>query len=303
MIIPKHIEFVEVGPRDGLQNEAVLVSTVDKLALINRAIAAGARRIEATSFVNPKRVPQMADAEDVCAGLPDRGDVTFIGLVMNLRGAERAIATEKIDQLGAVAVATDTFAMANQGQSSNESVEAAKAIIALAKAKGRTAQCTIAASFGCPFEGEVSDQRIIDMAVAIAEAGPVEIALADTIGVGNPAQVARLVEQIKKAVNPLPVRVHFHNTRNTGLVNVWAAVGAGASVIDASLGGLGGCPFAPGAAGNVPSEDVVYMLERAGVSTGMNLDSLIGASQWLSDIMGRKLPGMVAQAPPFPKIG
>jgi hydroxymethylglutaryl-CoA lyase len=303
MIIPKHIEFVEVGPRDGLQNEAVLVSTDDKLALINRAIVAGARRIEATSFVNPKRVPQMADAEDVCAGLPDRGDVTFIGLVMNLRGAERAIATEKIDQLGAVAVATDTFAMANQGQNSNESVEAAKAIIALAKAEGRTAQCTIAASFGCPFEGEVSDQRIIDMAVAIAEAGPVEIALADTIGVGNPAQVARLVEQIKKAVNPLPVRVHFHNTRNTGLANVWAAVGAGASVIDASLGGLGGCPFAPGAAGNVPSEDVVYMLERAGVSTGMNLASLIETSQWLSNIMGRKLPGMVAQAPAFPKIG
>jgi len=302
MNIPKHIEFVEVGPRDGLQNEAVLVSTDNKIALINRAIGAGARRIEVTSFVNPKRVPQMADAEDVCAGLPDRSDVTYIGLVMNLRGAERAIATGKIDQLGAVAVATDRFAMANQGQNSNESVEAAKAIIALAHAEGRTAQCTIAASFGCPFEGEVSDQRIVDMAVAIAEAGPVEIALADTIGVGNPAQVARLVEQIKKAVNPLPVRVHFHNTRNTGLANVWAAVVAGASVIDASVGGLGGCPFAPGAAGNVPSEDVVYMLERAGVSTGMNLDSLIEASHWLSGIMGRKLPGMVAQSPSFPKV-
>jgi hydroxymethylglutaryl-CoA lyase len=139
------------------------------------------------------------------------------------------------------------------------------------------------------------------MAVAIAEAGPVEIALADTIGVGNPAHVARLVTEIRKAVNPLPVRVHFHNTRNTGLANVWAAVGAGARVVDASLGGLGGCPFAPGAAGNVPSEDVVYMLERAGVSTGMNLQSLIEASNWLSEIMGRKLPGMVAQSPSFPK--
>jgi hydroxymethylglutaryl-CoA lyase len=220
---------------------------------------------------------------------------------MNLRGAERAIASGKIDQLGAVAVATDTFAMANQGQSSNESVEAAKAIIALANAEGRSAQCTIAASFGCPFEGEVADKRVIEMAVAIAEAGPVEIALADTIGVGNPAHVARLVEHIRKEVNPLPVRVHFHNTRNTGLANVWAAVGAGASVVDASLGGLGGCPFAPGAAGNVPSEDVVYMLERAGVRTGMNLQSLIEASNWLSEIMGRKLPGMVAQSPSFPK--
>jgi hydroxymethylglutaryl-CoA lyase len=220
---------------------------------------------------------------------------------MNLRGAERAIASGKIDQLGAVAVATDTFAMANQGQSSNESVEAAKAIIALAHAEGRSAQCTIAASFGCPFEGDVADKRVIEMAVAIAEAGPVEIALADTIGVGNPAHVARLVEHIRKEANPLPVRVHFHNTRNTGLANVWAAVGAGASVVDASLGGLGGCPFAPGAAGNVPSEDVVYMLERAGVSTGMNLQSLIEASNWLSEIMGRKLPGMVAQSPSFPK--
>lgn len=301
MSMSDHIEFVEVGPRDGLQNEAVLVSTENKLALINRAIDAGARRIEVTSFVNPKRVPQMADAEDICAGLPVRGDVTFIGLVMNLRGAERAIATGKIDQLGAVAVATDSFAMANQGQSSNESVAAAKAIIALAHLEGRTAQCTIAASFGCPFEGEVADKRIIEMAVAIAEAGPIEIALADTIGVGNPEHVARLVTEIRKAVNPLPVRVHFHNTRNTGLANVWAAVGAGARVVDASLGGLGGCPFAPGAAGNVPSEDVVYMLERAGVSTGMNLQSLIEASNWLSEIMGRKLPGMVAQSPSFPK--
>ena len=301
MNIPGNIEFLEVGPRDGLQNERNLVSTADKLALIDRVIDAGARRIEVTSFVNPKRVPQMADAEEVCAGLPSRDDVTFIGLVMNQRGAERAIATGRIDQLGAVAVSTDTFAIANQGQTSDESVEAAKAVIELARAEGRTGQCTIAASFGCPFEGEVAEDRIVQMAVAIAEAGPVEIALADTIGVANPAHVARLVQRVRQAVQPLPVRVHFHNTRNTGLANVWAAVNAGATVVDASLGGLGGCPFAPGAAGNVPSEDVVYMLERAGVGTGMDLDKLIAASNWLSDVMGRKLPGMVAQAPHFPK--
>jgi len=298
---PRSIEFVEVGPRDGLQNEKILVSTADKLALIGRAIDAGARRIEVTSFVNPKRVPQMADAEEVCAGLPQRDDVTYIGLVMNQRGAERAIATGRIDQLGAVAVSTDTFAMANQGQTSDESVEAAKAVIELARSQGRTGQCTIAASFGCPFEGEVVEDRVVEMAVEIAKAGPVEIALADTIGVANPAHVARLVERVRQAVQPLPVRVHFHNTRNTGLANVWAAVNAGATVVDASLGGLGGCPFAPGAAGNVPSEDVVYMLERAGVGTGMDLDKLIEASNWLSDVMGRKLPGMVAQAPHFPK--
>ena len=298
---PRSIEFVEVGPRDGLQNEKILVSTADKLALIGRAIDAGARRIEVTSFVNPKRVPQMADAEEVCAGLPQRDDVTYIGLVMNQRGAERAIATGRIDQLGAVAVSTDAFAMANQGQTSDESVEAAKAVIELARSQGRTGQCTIAASFGCPFEGEVVEDRVVEMAVAIAKAGPVEIALADTIGVANPAHVTRLVERARQAVQPLPVRVHFHNTRNTGLANVWAAVNAGATVVDASLGGLGGCPFAPGAAGNVPSEDVVYLLERAGVSTGMDLNKLIAASNWLSDVMGRKLPGMVAQAPHFPK--
>ena len=299
---PAEIEFVEVGPRDGLQNEKRLISTADKLSLIQLAIGAGARRIEVTSFVNPKKVPQMADADDVCAGLPSRDDVTYIGLVMNLRGAERALATGRIDQLGAVCVTTDRFAMANQGQTSDESVEAAKAIIALAKEQGRTAQATIAASFGCPFEGEVSEDRVVEIATRLAEAGPVEVALADTIGVGNPAQVTRLVKRIRHAINPLPVRVHFHNTRNTGLANVWAAVAAGASVVDGALGGLGGCPFAPGAAGNVPSEDVIYMLERAGVSTGMNLARMVEASHWLAGVMDRKLPGMVAQAPVFPKV-
>ena len=295
------IEFVEVGPRDGLQNEKMLVSTPDKLALITRAIDAGARRIEVTSFVNPKKVPQMANAEDVCAGLPDRSDVTYIGLVMNMRGAERAMATGRIDQLGAVVVSTDSFAMANQGQTSAESVGVASDIIKRANSADLTAQATIAASFGCPFEGEVAEDRVIEIAKQLADAWPVEIALADTIGVANPAHVARLVERVREAVSPLPVRVHFHNTRNTGLANVWAAVTAGASVVDASLGGLGGCPFAPGAAGNVPSEDVVYMLERAGIDTGMDLEKLVDASNWLSGVMGRKLPGMVAQSPPFPK--
>jgi hydroxymethylglutaryl-CoA lyase len=295
------IEFVEVGPRDGLQNEKILVSTLDKLALITRTIDAGARRIEVTSFVNPTKVPQMADAEDVCARLPDRSDVTYIGLVMNMRGAERAMATGRINQLGAVAVSTDSFAMANQGQTSAESVAVASNIIKRANAADLTAQATIAASFGCPFEGEVAEDRVIEIAKQLADAWPVEIALADTIGVANPAHVARLVERVSEAISPLPVRVHFHNTRNTGLANVWAAVMAGASVVDASLGGLGGCPFAPGAAGNVPSEDVVYMLERAGISTGMDLEKLVEASNWLSGIMGRKLPGMVAQSPPFPK--
>jgi len=293
--------MVEVGPRDGLQNESVHVSTADKLALIERAIAAGTRRIEVTSFVSPKAVPQMADADDVCAGLPQRDDVTYIGLVMNGRGAERALATGRIDQLGAVCVATDTFAQKNQRQTSEQSVDVAKELIVMAQAAGKTGQATIGASFGCPFEGEVAEDRVVAMAAKLAEANPVEIALADTIGVGNPAHVTRLVGAVREVIAPIPVRVHFHNTRGTGLANVWAAVAAGVRRVDASIGGLGGCPFAPNAAGNVATEDVVYMLERAGISTGLELDRLIETHRWLTGIMDKQLPAMVGKAGDFPK--
>ncbi len=296
------IEVLEVAPRDGLQNEKTAIGTPDKLALIDRAIAAGARRIEVTSFVNPRAVPQMADADAVAAGLPDRDDVTYIGLVMNQRGAERALAPGRIDQLGAVAVATDTFAMANQNQTSDGSVYAARAIIAAAQGAGRTGQVTIAAAFGCPFEGEVAEARVLAMVAALAQAGPVEIALADTIGVANPAHVGRLVAQVRDLIAPIPVRVHFHNTRGTGLANVWAAIAAGATTVDAAIGGLGGCPFAPGASGNVSTEDVVYMLERAGIATGLDLGALIDTNHWLGALMDRTLPGMVARAPRFPKL-
>ncbi len=295
------ITLVEVGPRDGLQNEKTLVSTVDKLELIRRSIAAGARRIEVTSFVNPKRVPQMADAAEVCAKLPQADGVSYIGLVLNAKGAERAIATGTLHELGAVCVATDGFAIANQGQTSDESVTSAKAIVAMAQAAGLKGQATIGAAFGCPFEGEVSEDRVVAMATSLAEANPIEVALADTIGVADPAHVSRLVRRVVEAVGPIPVRVHFHNTRGTGIANVWAAVEAGATVVDAALGGLGGCPFAPGAAGNVSSEDVVYMLHRAGVETGMDLPALIETNRWLAGVMDRELPSMVAKAPPFPK--
>lgn len=294
------IEMVEVGPRDGLQNEAQQISTTDKLSLIERAIGYGARRIEATSFVNPRAVPQMADAEAVCASLPLRDDVTYIGLVLNRRGADRALATARIDQLGAVCVASDAFAMANQGQTSVQSVEVAREIVAAAHAAGKTGQATIGAAFGCPFSGEVDEDQVFGMALALADAGPVEVALADTIGVADPAHVARLVGRVAQAIAPVPVRVHFHNTRGTGLANVWAAIGAGARVVDAALGGLGGCPFAPGAAGNVSTEDVTYMLERAGIATGLDLPAMIEASHWLGGMMGRTLPGMTARAPLFP---
>lgn len=294
------IEMVEVGPRDGLQNEKAVVSTADKAELIRRAIAYGARRIEVTSFVNPSRVPQLADAEQLAAMLPDRDDVTYIGLVLNRRGAERALATGRIDELGAVCVTSDAFGIRNQGQSSDESLAAAIEIVELAHAAGRSAQITIATAFGCPFAGEVPMARVIDMAKRAADAQPREVALADTIGVAVPAQVAETVARVREAVGPLPVRVHFHNTRGAGLANVWAAVAAGATIVDASLGGLGGCPFAPGAAGNVATEDVVYMLERSGTATGLALVDVVDAAAWFTEVMGRPLPAMVSKAPAFP---
>lgn len=294
------IEIVEVGPRDGLQNEALAVATADKLALVERAIRYGARRIEVTSFVNPRKVPQLADAEQLVVQLPVRDDVTYIGLVLNRRGAERALATGRIDELGAVCVTSDAFGIRNQGQSSDESLAAAIEIVGLAKEAGRSGQITIATAFGCPFEGEVAIDRVVEMAKRAADAQPREIALADTIGVGVPSQVSEMVGRVREAVGTLPVRVHFHNTRNTGLANVWAAVAEGATTVDASLGGLGGCPFAPGAAGNVPTEDVVYMLERGGTATGLDLPAIVEAATWLTGVMGRPLPAMVSRAPAFP---
>lgn len=294
------IEIVEVGPRDGLQNEATIVPTAAKVDLIHRAIAAGARRIEVASFVNPKKVPQMADAEAVVAALGAVAGVTRIGLVLNERGAQRALAAG-VDQLGAVAVASDAFGIRNQGQDSAQSLETAARIVAMARDAGKTAQVTIATAFGCPFSGEVDPDHVEAMAARLTTAGPIEIALADTIGVAVPAQVSALVARTAAAIAPLPVRVHFHNTRGTGIANVWAAVEAGAQIVDSAIGGLGGCPFAPGAAGNVATEDVAYLLSRSGIDTGLDLDRLIAASDWLGEVMGKPMPSMLARAGNFPR--
>jgi hydroxymethylglutaryl-CoA lyase len=294
-----NIEMVEVGPRDGLQNESALFTTAQKLELIGRALDAGTRRIEANSFVNPKMVPQMADAEAVAAGLPRRDGVIFIGLVLNKRGALRAVEAG-MDELGAVCAASDGFATRNQGMTSDASLAMCCEVVRLAREHGRRAQITISTAFGCPFDGEVDPWRVVEMARVAAAAGPVEIAVADTIGVASPGEVSTLVERVAAVIKPLPVRVHFHNTRNTGLANVWAAVQAGAKIVDASLGGIGGCPFAPRATGNVPTEDVAYMLHRSGYHTGLDLDRLIASARWLGNAMGRDVPGMLSKAGAFP---
>jgi hydroxymethylglutaryl-CoA lyase len=296
------VEIVEVGARDGLQNEPDILPTATKVELINRAIAAGVRRIETASFVNPSRVPQMADAEAVMAALPETDGVTYIGLVLNMRGAERAIKTQ-VHQLGAVAIASDSFGIRNQAQSSAESVSVASHIVAFAKANGRSGQVTISAAFGCPFEGYVDPDHVVAMAAELAKAAPSEIALADTIGVAVPNQVRDLIKRVRTVIGDIPLRAHFHNTRNTGLANAWAAYEAGVATLDSSLGGLGGCPFAPKATGNIPTEDLVYLLSRSGVATGINLDRLIDAGQWLVDVMGRPLPAMVTRAGNFGGAG
>jgi hydroxymethylglutaryl-CoA lyase len=202
-----------------------------------------------------------------------------------------------------VCAASDGFARSNQGQTSDESLSMCCEVVRLARQEGRRAQITISTAFGCPFDGEVDPRRVVEMAKIAAAAGPVEVAIADTIGVAAPRDVAELVASVKAAIEPLPVRVHFHNTRNTGLANVWAAVNAGAMTVDASLGGLGGCPFAPRATGNVPTEDVIYMLERSGFRTGLEVDKVIETVEWLARTMGRELPGMLSRAGNFPAKG
>lgn len=296
------IELVEVGPRDGLQNEPEIVSTEVKLELIERMIGYGARRLEVASFVHPQRVPQMADAEAVIAGLPDRADCTYVGLVLNKRGVMRALATRDggargVDQVGCVVVASDTFGQKNQGQTIAEGLAETRAMLRFARAEGMRAQVTISAAFGCPFEGEVKPATVLAIAEELAIENPEEIALADTIGVGTPQETAELFGRLGELLGGrIPMRAHFHNTRGTGIANAWEAWKAGVRILDASLGGLGGCPFAPRATGNIATEDLVYMMERSGVATGVDLDTAIAANRWFAGKLGRELPSAVARA-------
>lgn len=302
-----HVEIVEVGARDGLQNEPEVISTADKVEMINRMVAAGARRLEVASFVHPGRVPQMADAEAVITSLPDRKDVSYIGLCLNKRGVLRALTTREdgkrgVDEVGCVAFATDGFGQRNQGQTVEEGIRENKEMIRLAKSEGMIAQVTISTAFGCPFEGEVAPEKVLDIVQQLAEAEPTEIALADTIGVAVPAQVMDLFGRVRSTLpRAIRLRAHFHNTRNTGIANAWAAYQAGAQILDSSVGGLGGCPFAPKATGNIATEDLVYMLERSGIKTGLDLDAVINTALWFEGIRGKPVASMVAKAGRFPQ--
>ena len=297
MATPERVTLVEVGPRDGLQNESDVLASDVRAELVRRLVSSGLRVIEAASFVDPRRVPQMAGAEEVVAALDRAEGVVYAGLALNERGYERLVAAG-LDEARFSFGATESFNRRNQNASVQESLEAAKRIVARARADGIRSAVTISVAFGCPFEGEVEEARVLELAAAVADRGPDTLLLADTIGVGVPAQARRLFSSASEL--GVPLGGHFHNTRNTGFANALAALEAGASVLDASVGGLGGCPFAPKATGNIASEDLVYLLEREGVATGVDLNALIAVSEWLENVLGRRLEGQLYRAGPFP---
>ena len=294
----QQVEVVEVGPRDGLQNEDTLLGTSAKVAYIEALIAAGLRRIEAVSFVHPGRVPQMADAEAVMAAVPRPPEVRYAGLVVNRRGLDRAL-TAGVHEVNVIVVATETFCQRNQGMSLDGAIASFQGIAAAAKAAGLTVTLTVGASFGCPFEGEVPPGRVADIVRRCVDAGADEVALADTIGVGVPQDVRRLTGAVRE-VTTAPLRFHFHNTRNTGYANALAAVEAGAAALDASSGGIGGCPFAPAATGNIAPEDLAYALRRTGVQTGITLQRVLAAADYVGDRLGHPGPALLGRAGDFP---
>jgi len=287
----------DVGPRDGLQNEDRVLGPEVRAELCGRLAAAGVKRIEAASFVNPKLVPQMAGAEEAMAALQRRPGTVYAGLALNEKGYERAIAA-RVDEVHYAFAATDEFGRRNQNAGVEEGLKTALTLVARARADNMPITVTVSVAFGCPFEGPVPPQRVLGLVERLMAAAPDEICLADTIGVGVPSQVKELVGGARR----LGARVgaHFHNTRNTGYANAVAAIEEGAVSLDASVGGAGGCPFAPKATGNIATEDLAYLLRGLGVDTGIDLEALIACSRWLGERLGKELPGMVARAGDYP---
>jgi isopropylmalate/homocitrate/citramalate synthase len=293
------ITICDVGPRDGLQNEATTLSPAVRAELCDRLAAAGLPRVEAVSFVNPKRVPQMAGAEEVMEAIDRRPGTVYAGLVLNERGYERALAAG-VDEVHYAFPVTDEFARRNQNTTVGGAVEISDRLVARAKDDGMRITVTLSVAFGCPFEGAVDASRVLDIAGHVARSAPDEIVLADTIGVGVPSQVETLVSGT--AALGIPVGCHFHNTRNTGFANAVAAITAGSTILDASVGGTGGCPFAPRATGNIATEDLVYLLHGMGHQTGIDLDALIGHAVWLGEQLGKELPGQLHKAGTFAPV-
>ena len=296
----EYVEVVEVSPRDGIQNEKKILQTTQKIELISRAIEAGFKRIEVTSFVNPKKVPQMFDTDYLIEELPAKNgnDIKYIGLVLNQRGFERAL-TSRIDVANYVLVASDTFSIRNQGSSTLENLRTLEKVFNQSINKIEIIT-TIAASFGCPFEGEISISKLLSIIEHIVKIGLKDICLADTIGVATPKDIKSKLRTIKANFPKINLRLHLHNTRNTGIANAWAGIEEGVIGLDSSFGGCGGCPFAPNATGNIPTEDLLYMLDRSGVKTGLSLSKSIQAAKWLEKQLEKPLPGLLKSTDKFP---
>jgi hydroxymethylglutaryl-CoA lyase len=294
------VSVVDVSPRDGLQNEKVPVSTGDKLRLINELISLGARRIEAVSFVNPRKVPQMADAEAVMAGVPRDSGASFIGLVLNTKGAVRA-ADAGVDEMNYVLPVTDAFAAANQNTTVAAALDSLEEVSSIAAAASIPLTVTAAVAFGCPYQGDVpGEQTLSAVRSALQRAKLAEVALADTIGCAVPWQVGEVFAALR-AETGVPLRAHLHETRHTALANTYAAMAAGVAVFDSAVGGLGGCPFAPGAAGNVSTEDLVWMLGRAGFETEIDPERATELGRWICAKVGTVPRSGLAGAGVFPK--
>ncbi len=297
-----HIDIVDVGPRDGLQNEDRRLSPEVRAQLCDRLAAAGVQRVEAASFVNPKKVPQMAGAEEVMAAIERHPGTSYAGLVLNERGYQRAVEAG-VDEVRYAFPVTETFCKRNQNSTVADAADLASRLVERARLDGVRVSITLSAAFGCPFEGYVDPETVFDLAERVVDHGPDEIVLADTIGVGVPSQVRQLVGGIYGS--GITIGCHFHNTRNTGFANAMAAIEVGATVLDAAVGGTGGCPFAPQAAkdvGNVATEDLVYLLHGVGHETGIELDALTECAAWLAKQLGKELPGQVYKAGTFEPV-
>ena len=292
---PETVRITEVGPRDGLQNENSAISLEKKIELVNRLSTTGLTRIEAASFVSPKAIPQMANAAEVMAGIERRPGITYIALVPNERGAHDALAADA-DEISVVVSASESHNRSNVNRTIDESLEGVRAIATLCREAGVPWAGYVATSFGCPYEGAVDPASVLRIARAYRDAGAYAVALGDTIGVADPKQVHALVSQLAAEAPRSQLRLHFHDTYGRGLANTAAAMQAGATQFDGSVGGLGGCPYAPGASGNVATEDMVSMLERMGVKTGVDLDALLGVAEFVQGVVGRRLDGKVLRA-------
>jgi len=295
MSTPRHITIVEVGPRDGLQNEPAHIATSDKIELVNRLSAANLPVIEVSAFVSAKWVPQMADAAEVFAGMTRRPGIRYVALVPNLAGLERAVAAG-VQEIAVFAASSETFSRRNINQSIEASLSSYAGVCALARAAGLRVRGYVSTAFGCPFEGEVPPDRVADIAARLLEMGVIEVAVSDTIGMAHPGQVPRVLEALLRRVPADHVALHFHDTRGTALANVLTALPFGITTFDASAGGLGGCPYAPGAAGNLATEDLLYMLDGLGIETGVSLPALSEASAFIASKIDHRLPSKYAQA-------